>query len=150
MADLDLPSDGSDPFAPDITQYEEWFRFSMQLRRTVLHTLQTDRFVEIVRKAKEEAPEYLKPYLEQQESTLIKLRSAHDSLVQMFNVLIDQDKIKSSKLMKQAKDMTTLNELIAWAKASKGRQERFAKNIASIQNSIQRIQQATEYIITHM
>ena len=92
MAALDLPSDGSYPFGHDITTYEEWFRFSNQLRTTTLYAVKSNIIRDtILPSLIEQTPQNIKAYLTQQFNTLNTIIVAHNSMVESFNDLVNED-----------------------------------------------------------
>lgn len=152
MADLDRPADGSDPFGHDLTTYNEWFRFSNQLRTTTLYEVKSNIIRDtILPSLIEQTPQNIKAYLIQQFNTLNIIVKAHNRMVESFNNLVDEDGKIFRSLSRQAKTSKQMSELIAWGKASRDRQERFAQNIKSIQISIGRISTAaTDVAATYM
>ena len=152
MAALDLPADGSDPFGHDITTYEEWFRFSNQLRRTTLHAVRSNIIRDtILPSLIEQTPQNIKAYLKQQFNTLNTIILMHNSMVTSFNSLVDKDAEIFRSLSRQANTSKQMSELITWGQASKNRQERFADKIESIKKSIERIATAaTDVAATYM
>lgn len=152
MAALDLPSDGSDPFGHDITTYEEWFRFSNQLRTTTLYAVKSNIIRDtILPSLIEQTPQNIKAYLTQQFNTLNTIIVAHNSMVESFNDLVNEDAKIFRSLSRQATSQKQMAELLTWGQASKNRQERFADQINSIKKSIERIATAaTDVAATYM
>ena len=140
MAALDLPADGSDPFGHDITTYNEWLRFSQNLRRTTLYAVKSNIIRDtILPSLIEQTPQNIKVYLTQQFNTLNTIIVAHNSMVESFNSLVDSDAEIFRSLSRQAKTSEQWSELITWGEASKNRQDRFSDQINSIKKSIERI-----------
>ena len=140
MAALD---DGSDPFAHDITNYTDWYEMSKNIRSSILYTVQSNLLTDsILPSLLKKTPQNIKDYLKQQQNTAETLIQAHNSMLKSFNDLVDADAKIAGSLFKQANSVDRRTEFITWARASAQRQERFSHEIASIKNSIKRIERA--------